>query len=134
MPNPSAVVEAEVGTPSVAEAAALAAAGAGAELVVTKRKAATVTIAIARRARPEGSVAVVGLGPGHPGHRTTAAVAAIRRADVVIGYERYVDQCADLLRATQHVIRHPIGAEADRCRDALSRASAGARVALGVFR
>ena len=45
VPNPSAIVAAEVGTPSVAEAAALAAAGAGAELVVTKRKAATVTIA-----------------------------------------------------------------------------------------
>jgi cobalt-precorrin 5A hydrolase/precorrin-3B C17-methyltransferase len=130
VPNPSAIVEAEVGTPSVAEAAALAAAGAGAELVVTKRKAATVTVAIARRAQPEGSVAVVGLGPGHPGHRTSAAVVAIRRADVVIGYERYVDQCADVLRATQHVIRYPIGLEADRCRDALSRASAGARVAL----
>jgi precorrin-3B C17-methyltransferase len=73
---------------------------------------------------------VVGLGPGHSRHRTTAAVAAIRHADVVIGYERYVDQCADLLRATQHVVRYPIGAEADRCRDALSRAAAGARVAL----
>ena len=128
--TPSAVVEAEIGTPSVAEAAALAAAGTGAELVVPKRKAATVTIAIARRARPEGCVAVVGLGPGHSRHRTPAAVAAIRQADVVIGYERYVDQCADLLSATQHVIRHPIGAEADRCRDALTSASDGARVAL----
>ncbi len=119
VPNPSEIVAAEVGTPSVAEAAALAAAGDGAELVVTKRKAATVTLAIARRARPEGSVSVVGLGPGHPRHRTSAAVAAIRGADVVIGYERYVDQCDDLLRSGQVVIRHPIGAEADRCRDAL---------------
>jgi cobalt-precorrin 5A hydrolase/precorrin-3B C17-methyltransferase len=130
VPNPSAIVEAEVGTPSVAEAAALAAAGDGAELVVTKRKAGTVTIAIARRARPEGSLAVVGLGPGHPRHRTPAAVAAIRHADVVIGYDRYVDQCDDLLRATQTVIRHPIGAETDRCCEALTRAAAGARVAL----
>jgi cobalt-precorrin 5A hydrolase/precorrin-3B C17-methyltransferase len=130
VPNPSAIVDAEVGTPSVAEAAALAAAGEGATLVVTKRKSATVTIAIARRARPEGSVSVVGLGPGHPRHRTPAAVAAIRRADAVLGYERYVDQCDDLLRSTQQVIRHPIGAETDRCRDALTRASEGARVAL----
>jgi cobalt-precorrin 5A hydrolase/precorrin-3B C17-methyltransferase len=130
VPNPSEIVAAEVGTPSVAEAAALAAAGEGAELVVTKRKAATVTLAIARRARPEGSVSVVGLGPGHPRHRTGAAIAAIRSADVVIGYELYVDQCGDLLRSGQVVIRHPIGAEADRCRDALTRASDGARVAL----
>jgi cobalt-precorrin 5A hydrolase / precorrin-3B C17-methyltransferase len=130
VPNPSRVVEAEVGTPSVAEAAALLAAGAGAELVVSKRKAKTVTIAVARRARPEGSVAVVGLGPGHPRHRTAAAVAAVRGADVVIGYERYVDQCSDLLSPAQEVVCHPIGAEADRCRDALIRAADGARVAL----
>jgi cobalt-precorrin 5A hydrolase/precorrin-3B C17-methyltransferase len=130
VPSPSAIVEAEVGTPSVAEAAALLAAGPGAELVIGKRKAMTVTIAVARRARPEGQVAVVGLGPGHPHHRTAAAVAAIRRADVVIGYESYVDQCGDLLRSSQLVIRHPIGAEADRCRDALARATDGARVAL----
>jgi cobalt-precorrin 5A hydrolase/precorrin-3B C17-methyltransferase len=130
VPTPSAVVEAEVGTPSVAEAAALLAAGPGATLVVTKCKATTVTIAVARRARPEGSVAVVGLGPGHPLHRTAAAIAAIRRADVVIGYERYVDQCGDLLRPAQLVIRHPLGAEADRCRDALVRAGEGATVAL----
>ena len=130
VPNPSDVVEAEVGTPSVAEAAALAAAGEGAELVVPKQKGATVTIAIARRARPEGSVTVVGLGPGDPRHRTSAAVAAIRRADIVIGYERYVDQCEDLLGPAQQAIRHPIGAESDRCRDALSRASAGAHVVL----
>ena len=128
------IVDAEVGTPSVAEAAALAAAGDGATLVVTKRKSPTVTVAIARRARPEGSVSVVGLGPGHPRHRTPAAVAAIRRADVVIGYERYVDQCGDLLRPTQHVIRHPIGAEADRCRDALDPRVGGRPRRARVFR
>ncbi|HEY2812434.1 MAG TPA: precorrin-3B C(17)-methyltransferase [Acidimicrobiales bacterium] len=130
VPNPSAVVAAEVGTPSVAEAAALAAAGPGAELLVTKQKGATVTVAIARRARPEGSVSVVGLGPGDPRHRTAAATAAVRHADVVIGYDRYVDQCADLLGPTQDVIRRPIGAEADRCLEALARAAAGSRVAL----
>jgi cobalt-precorrin 5A hydrolase/precorrin-3B C17-methyltransferase len=130
VPNPSAVVETEVGTSSVAEAAALLAAGEGASLVVTKCKAATVTVAVARRARPEGSVTVVGLGPGHPRHRTAAAVAAVRAADVVIGYDRYVDQCADLLRPDQTVIRRPIGAEADRCRESLQHACDGARVAL----
>jgi cobalt-precorrin 5A hydrolase/precorrin-3B C17-methyltransferase len=49
---------------------------------------------------------------------------------VVIGYERYVDQCADLLRPAQLVVRHPIGAETDRCQEALTRATSGARVAL----
>jgi cobalt-precorrin 5A hydrolase/precorrin-3B C17-methyltransferase len=130
VPNPSDVVAAEVGSASVAEAAALLAAGPGAQLVIPKRKGTTATVAVARRAGPEGSVAVVGLGPGDPRHRTPAAAAAVRGADVVIGYDLYVDQCEDLVTAAQTVVRSPIGAEADRCADALARAAAGARVAL----
>ncbi|HEY1119566.1 MAG TPA: precorrin-3B C(17)-methyltransferase [Acidimicrobiales bacterium] len=130
VPNPSDVVLDEVGTASVAEAAALLAAGPGSELVVTKRKAAAATVAIARRARPAGSVAVVGLGPGDPRHRTPAASSAVRSADTVIGYDLYVDQCADLVTAHQTVVRSPIGAEADRCAEALTRAAGGEQVAL----
>ncbi|MEM8747145.1 MAG: precorrin-3B C(17)-methyltransferase [Actinomycetota bacterium] len=130
VPNPSDVVRAEVGTGSVAEAAALLAAGGDAELLVEKRKGATATVAIARRARPAGEVTVVGLGPGHPRHRTPEAVAAIRSADVVIGYSVYVDQCTELFSARQEIVRSPIGAEADRCREATRRAAAGERVAL----
>jgi cobalt-precorrin 5A hydrolase/precorrin-3B C17-methyltransferase len=51
VPTPSTVVEAAVGTPSVAEAAALHAAGPRAELVVAKQRSSEATIAIARRAR-----------------------------------------------------------------------------------
>jgi cobalt-precorrin 5A hydrolase/precorrin-3B C17-methyltransferase len=130
VPNPSAVVSAEVGTASVAEAAALLAAGPGAELVVPKAKGATATVAVARRRRPEGMVQVVGLGPGDPGLRTPRAEASIRHADVVIGYSLYVEQCQDLLSAHQEVVRSPIGAEVDRCAEALRRAAAGQRVAL----
>jgi cobalt-precorrin 5A hydrolase/precorrin-3B C17-methyltransferase len=130
VPNPSAVVQREVGTPSVAEAAALLAAGPGAELVVTKQAGATATVAIARRRRPEGSVAVVGLGPGAARHRTPAATTAVRHADAVVGFSGYVDQCAELLSPAQTVVRSPIGEEVDRCRDALARAAAGQRVAL----
>jgi cobalt-precorrin 5A hydrolase/precorrin-3B C17-methyltransferase len=130
VPNPSAAVAAEVGTGSVAEAAALLAAGPGAELVVPKQKGPKATVAVARRSAPPGSVAVVGLGPGHPRHRTPAAAAAVRSADVIIGYDLYVEQCGDLVGPAQTVLRSPIGAEADRCRDALRRAADGARVAL----
>jgi cobalt-precorrin 5A hydrolase/precorrin-3B C17-methyltransferase len=130
VPNPSAVVQAEVGTPSVAEAAALLAAGPDAELVVTKQVGTTATLAIARRRLPEGSVAVVGLGPGAAAHRTPAATTAVRHADAVVGFSGYVDQCAELLSPAQTVVRSPIGEEVDRCRDALRRAAAGARVAL----
>lgn len=128
--TPSEVVRRAVGTPSVAEAAALLAAGAGSALVVTKRASATATVAIARRRGPRGHLSVVGLGPGHRRHRTPAADRAVRRADTIIGYGPYVDQCADLLLPAQDVVRSPIGAEAVRAKQALAEAAAGRRVAL----
>jgi cobalt-precorrin 5A hydrolase/precorrin-3B C17-methyltransferase len=51
VPTPSPVVDAHVGTPSVAEAAALLTAGA-AELLVTKRRSAQATCAVAAVERP----------------------------------------------------------------------------------
>lgn len=130
VPTPSEVVAAAVGTPSVAEAAALTAAGTDATLVVAKQRSSEATVAIARRARPEGHLAVVGLGPGDAAWRTPAAAAAVRQADVVVGYDLYVDLAADLLALRHDVIRSPIGAEADRCRKALERAAEGRQVAL----
>jgi cobalt-precorrin 5A hydrolase/precorrin-3B C17-methyltransferase len=130
VPTPSAEVSAAVGTPSVAEAAALLAAGPGAELVVPKRKSAAGTVAVARRATPKGHLAIVGLGPGLPEHRTPAAAAAVRKAEVVVGYRPYVDQCADLLAPHHDVVRSPIGSEVDRARIAVEAAAAGRRVAL----
>jgi precorrin-3B C17-methyltransferase len=73
---------------------------------------------------------VVGLGPGDARHRTPAAERAVRHAGTVIGYQPYVEQCADLLTPSQDVIGLPIGAELDRARSALQRAAAGERVAL----
>lgn len=130
VPTPSAVVDETVGTPSVCEAAALLAAGPDAELVVTKRKSATATVAVARRARPPGRLSLVGLGPGEVEHRTPAAAAAVRNAEVVVGYGPYVDQCADLLSAHHEVVRSPIGNEVQRARIALDAAAKGRRVAL----
>ena len=130
VPTPSEVVRAAVGTASVAEAAALLAAGPGAELVVTKQVARQATVAIARRRGPRGHLAVVGLGPGDAAHRTPAAEVAVRRAEVVIGYGPYVDACADLLTASQEVVRSPIGDETVRAKQAVCEAGAGRRVAL----
>ena len=130
VPNPSAVVSAAVGTHSVAEAAALHASGPQATLVVTKQRSAMSTVAVARRSKPAGELRVVGLGPGSASHRTPAANAAVRSADVVIGYSPYVDQCADLLETRHDVRRRPIGAEEQRCREALASASDGYCVAL----
>jgi cobalt-precorrin 5A hydrolase / precorrin-3B C17-methyltransferase len=117
-----------IGSPSVAEAAALLAAGSGAELQTPKRKSAMATVAVAQRRA--GLLRVVGLGPGDRVHRTPAAADAVRSADVVIGYDPYVDQAADLLRPGQEVIRSPIGAELVRAKQAVSEAEAGRKVAL----
>lgn len=130
VPHPSPVVESTLGTPSVAEAAALLAAGTGATLVQTKMKSRHATVAVARRARPPGKLSIVGLGPGGPAHRTPAAESAVKRAQLVIGYGPYVDQCADLLSPSQQVVRSPIGSEQERVRAAWAAASGGRRVAL----
>ena len=150
VPNPSEVVAAVVGTPSVAEAAALAATGGpvpagpesgapgsggdgrrdGGALVVEKRRSAEATVAVARRDGPEGHLAVVGLGPGAPAWRTPAAANAVRHADVVVGYGPYVDLAGELLGSHHTVVRSPIGAERARVSEALRRAAGGERVAL----
>jgi cobalt-precorrin 5A hydrolase/precorrin-3B C17-methyltransferase len=73
---------------------------------------------------------VVGLGPGRTGARTPEASAAVRHAQVVMGYQRYVELASDLITPSQVVIRYPIGAEQERCRQALEQAAAGSSVAL----
>jgi cobalt-precorrin 5A hydrolase/precorrin-3B C17-methyltransferase len=160
VPNPSSVVASAVGTASVAEAAALLGAGVSSVLVVEKQRSETATVAVARRSVALGSVAlgsvalgsvalgsvalgsvalgsvalgslsIVGLGPGQASHRTPAATAAVRHADVVIGYGPYIDQAADALPPSATVIRSPIGSETSRARQALSAAASGRRVAL----
>jgi precorrin-3B C17-methyltransferase/precorrin-6y C5,15-methyltransferase (decarboxylating) CbiE subunit/precorrin-6Y C5,15-methyltransferase (decarboxylating) CbiT subunit len=132
VPHPSAVVEAAVGTPSVAEAAALLAAGPGAQLAIGKRAGPTATVAVAFASEPQagGALAVVGLGPGDGRHRTPAAIEAVRAAEVVVGYEPYVEQAADLLRPDQAVLRSGMGDEAARATEAVRRAAGGERVVI----
>ena len=134
VPNPSEVVRAEVGTPSVAEAAALhtateLAVGGRVELVVPKHKGDNVTAAIAR-IHPRGRLAVVGLGPGAADLRTPRADAELRRAAVVVGLDQYVDQVAPLLRPGTQVRASGLGAEEQRAAEAVAFAAAGHAVAL----
>jgi precorrin-3B C17-methyltransferase len=77
-----------------------------------------------------GRLTIVGLGPGAADHRTPAAERAVREAEVIVGYGPYVDQCADLVGPGHEVVRGKMGEEADRAAEAMSRARAGARVAL----
>jgi cobalt-precorrin 5A hydrolase/precorrin-3B C17-methyltransferase len=126
VPNPSAVVAAAVGTPSVAEAAAL---HLGGELVVDKRKRAMATVAIARRP-PRGELLLVSLGPGAADAITGQARAALGRAESVLGYGPYVDQAARDLRRGTRCERFDLGDEVLRARRAVELAREGRRVAL----
>ena len=136
--TPSAVVEAEIGIPGVAEAAALAAVGTGGRLLVAKRKSRRCTVALALAAqpidpatvgRPRGRLTVLGFGPGDPATRTPAASLALEQADLVIGYGLYLDLVADLTAGAEHR-RYPLGEERDRCIAAIAEAASGRNVAL----
>ncbi|MGC9669520.1 precorrin-3B C(17)-methyltransferase [Planosporangium sp. 12N6] len=132
VPNPSAVVDAAVGTPSVAEAAALTAAreaGRDAELIAPKRAGAMATVAVARLT-PRGRLSVVGLGPGAEDLRTPRATAVLRRAGIVVGLDQYVDQVRHLLTPGIRIEASGLGAEEERARTAVALATAGHAVAL----
>lgn len=156
VPHPSAVVEAEVGTGSVAEAAALlVVAQADSErlasvdlpvsadstrLRVPKQifrlagQPGAVTVAIAE-ARSEysgrlGQLWLVGTGPGQLDQITPAAQTAILQADVVIGYSLYIDLLRPLLRTGQIVESLPITQERQRALRAIALAKQGLSVAV----
>jgi cobalt-precorrin 5A hydrolase/precorrin-3B C17-methyltransferase len=54
----------------------------------------------------------------------------VRNAQVIIGYERYLDLCRDLIGPGHEVISSPIGDEVVRAKQALAEAAAGRHVAL----
>lgn len=133
--TPSEIVKAEVGVSGVAEAAALAAGG---RLVVDKQKSRRATCAISRAdgvIQPDnlgaarGHLSIVGIGPGQADWRTGAAEAAVRGADVVVGYGLYLDLIADLVVDKECQI-YDLGQEELRVRAAMERAAMGANVAL----
>jgi cobalt-precorrin 5A hydrolase/precorrin-3B C17-methyltransferase len=126
VPNPSETVRAAVGTPSVAEAAALAG---GDVLVVPKRKSPMATVALAR-VRPRGRLAVIGLGPGDRDLVTPRAIDELRRASVVVGLDRYIEQIRDVLRPGTRVLASGLGEEEERASAAVAQARAGHAVAL----
>ncbi|MFC5183121.1 precorrin-3B C(17)-methyltransferase [Actinomadura harenae] len=132
VPNPSEVVRAEVGTPSVAEASALHAArvlGRDAELVAAKAKTGNATCAVARLT-PRGRLGIVGLGPGARDLLTPRAEDVLRRSAVIVGLDQYVDQIRDLIRPGTRVLENGLGQEEERARTAVEEAARGNAVAL----
>lgn len=126
VPNPSEVVRAAVGAPSVAEAAALVG---GHDLLVAKCKSAMATVAIARR-RPRGRLAIVGIGPGDRELLTPRARDELRRSSAVVGLDQYVSQVADLLRPGTRILASGLGCEQERAESAVDLARRGHAVAL----
>ncbi|WP_432823930.1 cobyric acid synthase [Trichloromonas sp.] len=76
-----------------------------------------------------GTLYVVGIGPGGHEHMTFAAREAIEGADTVVGYKTYLDLIEPLL-AGKEVVSSGMKKEVDRCREALELARSGRKVAL----
>jgi cobalt-precorrin 5A hydrolase / cobalt-factor III methyltransferase / precorrin-3B C17-methyltransferase len=136
--TPSDVVFREVGCHGVSEGAALAAAGPDAALIVPKRKSKRATCAIAEAPAPidiastgtaRGQLALVGIGPGADYWRTPEADAAIRNAEVIVGYGLYIDLLGPLAAGKE---RHDfaLGEEEKRAAYALDLAAEGKSVVL----
>jgi cobalt-precorrin 5A hydrolase / precorrin-3B C17-methyltransferase len=139
--SPSAARE-RFDLPGVAEPCALAASGGGA-LIVPKRAFARCTVAVALRgSAPErqeaaatagraGKLTLIGIGPGDMRQLTIAAREALQAAEVVTGYQVYIDQVRALLAPQQELIVTPaMGDEVGRARQAIALASQGRRVAM----
>jgi len=76
---------------------------------------------------PAGRLFVVGLGPGAREAMTGQALEAIRRAEVVVGYDGYLAGVSDLL-AGKECLALPLTQEVQRARLAVERLRAGRTV------
>ena len=119
------------GADNVCERSAVTAAGEGAELLVGKTVFPGVTLAIARarKEKPQGTITVIGIGPGDRRHMTEEAVSALECADVVIGYKTYIQQLQNIfphLRCRESGMRQ----EKDRAEEAFLLAQKGTNVAV----
>ncbi|MEM7592491.1 MAG: precorrin-3B C(17)-methyltransferase [Cyanobacteria bacterium P01_A01_bin.83] len=138
VPTPSKIVQQEVGTSSVAEAAAILA---GKNLLVSKQifksdsnQSGAVTVAIAQAEQEYigrvGKLYLVGIGPGNLNQITPAAQTAIAEADAVIGYNLYLNLIKPLNRPGQIVEASPITQEQQRAKRAIELAQWGLTVAV----
>ncbi|MEM7029906.1 MAG: precorrin-3B C(17)-methyltransferase [Chloroflexota bacterium] len=76
------------------------------------------------------TLTLIGIGPGDLNHLTFAAQTAIQQAEVIIGYQYYLDLIASLLSDKQQIIVSSLGREIDRAEQAIDLAASGKQVAL----
>ena len=138
VPNPSNVVQKEIGTPSVAEASCLLAAGEESKLLIEKKifknQSGAVTIAVAESKNQynptHGEIHIIGSGPGDISFLTNNARKALSRCTVWIGYKMYLDLIKPLKRNDQVLIESKLTEEKERCSKAIKLAEEGIKVAL----
>jgi cobalt-precorrin 5A hydrolase/precorrin-3B C17-methyltransferase len=138
VPNPSNVVQKEIGTPSVAEASCLIAAGEESKLleekIIFKNQSGAVTIAIAESKNQynpnHGEIHIIGSGPGDIAFLTSNAKKALSRCTVWIGYKMYLDLIKPIKRSDQVLIESKLTKEKERCNIAIKLAEEGIKVAL----
>jgi len=144
VPNPSNVVQNEIGTPSVAEASCLLAAGKESKLLkekiifkgkdISASKAGAVTIAIAESKSQynptNGEIHIIGSGPGDISYLTNNARKALSKCTVWVGYKMYLDLIKPLKRSDQVLIESKLTEEKERCIKTIKLAEEGIKVAL----
>lgn len=81
------------------------------------------------QAENNGTLYLVGLGPGAPSLLAPGAVAALQGAEVVVGFRGYMDQIASLT-ANKEVVSMELGQELERASRAVDLAYGGASVAV----
>ncbi|MDO8427438.1 MAG: precorrin-3B C(17)-methyltransferase [Deltaproteobacteria bacterium] len=77
----------------------------------------------------KGRLYIVGIGPGGPLHLTQRAKEALKDADLIAGYKRYIGLIAPLIEGKE-VFSNGMTEEATRCRFAIDAARTGKKVAV----
>jgi precorrin-3B C17-methyltransferase len=76
-----------------------------------------------------GTLYVVGVGPGHHDHMTFRAKKVIEESEIIVGYDTYVSRIEDLIQGKE-VYRYPMTQEVDRANQAIDFAEKGKVVSL----
>jgi cobalt-precorrin 5A hydrolase/precorrin-3B C17-methyltransferase len=132
--SPSATALKHAGTPSVCESAALLSSRNNSLIIPKASFNRKVTIAVAQLARDsekekQGTLFLVGIGPGSSEHMTFRAQEAISHSEAVVGYEAYIKLIEPWL-GQKKVIATGMGAEVERAKTAIGLAREGRTVSL----
>ena len=77
----------------------------------------------------QGTIYLVGLGPGDPAYLNPGGAAALRDCDVVVGFRGYIEMAGDLLQGKE-LVSMELGQELERAAKAVDMAYEGKSVAV----